>query len=103
MTVQRADDRFHTKIDWLDSWHSFNFGGHYRPGDDGHGLLLVNNDDTVAPGGGLRRARSSRHGDRHVGAVGGTLEHHDSTGNHGVLYPGSPSACRPGAASATAR
>ena len=50
-TVQRANDRFQTDIDWLDSKHSFNFGGHYREGDEGHGLLLVNNDDTVAGGG----------------------------------------------------
>ena len=53
IAVQRASDRFHTDIDWLDSKHSFNFGGHYREGDGGHGLLLVNNDDTVAAGGGF--------------------------------------------------
>ncbi len=87
LTVQRATDRFHTSIDWLDSWHSFNFGGHYRPGDSGHGLLLVNNDDTVAPGTGF-----GEHGHRDMEIVtwvlSGTLEHHDSAGNHGMLYPG---------------
>ena len=87
LTVQRASDRFHTDIDWLDSKHSFNFGGHYRKGDGGHGLLLVNNDDTVAPGGGF-----GTHGHRDMEIItwvlSGKLEHHDSEGNHGILYPG---------------
>jgi quercetin 2,3-dioxygenase len=87
LTVQRASDRFHTDIDWLDSKHSFNFGAHYREGDGGHGLLLVNNDDTVAPGTGF-----GTHGHRDMEIItwvlSGKLEHHDSEGNHGVLYPG---------------
>ena len=29
--VRRADDRFSTKIGWLDSKHSFSFGRHYDP------------------------------------------------------------------------
>ncbi len=76
-----------TSIDWLDSKHSFNFGEHYRASDAGHGLLLVNNDDTVAPGAGF-----GFHGHRDMEIVtwvlSGKLEHHDSEGNNGVLYPG---------------
>ena len=87
IAVQRASDRFHTDIDWLDSKHSFNFGSHYREGDGGHGLLLVNNDDKVAAGGGF-----GTHGHRDMEIVtwvlSGKLEHHDSEGNNGVLYPG---------------
>jgi len=87
IALQRADDRMHTDIGWLDSKHSFNFGGHYREGDNGHGLLLVNNDDKVAAGGGF-----GTHGHRDMEIVtwvlSGKLEHHDSEGNHGVLYPG---------------
>src|SRR3954465_11296106 len=87
IAIQRAADRFHTYIDWLHSKHSFNFGGHYREGENGHGLLLVNNDDKVAPGGGF-----GTHGHRDMEIVtwvlDGTLEHRDSEGNHGVLYPG---------------
>jgi len=87
ITVQRAADRAHTSIGWLDSKHSFNFGEHYRASDSGHGLLLVNNDDTVAPGAGF-----GLHGHRDMEIVtwvlSGSLEHHDSEGNHGVLYPG---------------
>ena len=29
--VRRAADRFATRIPWLDSHHSFSFGGHYDP------------------------------------------------------------------------
>ena len=76
-----------TDIDWLDSKHSFNFGGHYRDGESGHGLLLVNNDDTVAPGGGFG---THAHRDMEIvtWVLSGKLEHRDSEGNDGVLYPG---------------
>jgi quercetin 2,3-dioxygenase len=86
-TIQRAADRFVTDLGWLDSKHSFNFGEHFRATDAGHGLLLVNNDDIVAPGGGF-----GTHGHRDMEIVtwvlSGKLEHRDSEGNHGVLYPG---------------
>ena len=32
LDIRRAADRFATKIDWLDSHHSFSFGQHYDPG-----------------------------------------------------------------------
>jgi quercetin 2,3-dioxygenase len=87
ISVQRADDRFLTNIGWLDSKHSFNFGEHWSPEHSGHGLLLVNNDDIVAPAQGF-----GTHGHRNMEIVtwvlSGSLEHQDSAGNHGVLYPG---------------
>jgi len=87
ITVQRAADRFLTDAGWLHSQHSFNFGPHYSPAHEGHGLLLVNNDDVVAPGQGF-----GTHGHRDMEIVtwvlSGRLEHKDSEGNHGVLYPG---------------
>lgn len=85
--IHRADERFVTYLGWLDSKHSFNFGHHTSPVDRGHGLLIVNNDDVVAPGGGF-----GTHGHRDMEIVtwvlSGRLEHRDSEGNHGVLYPG---------------
>ena len=68
--IRRAADRFHTQIDWLDSWHSFSFGGHYDPENVNHGLLLVHNDDTVTAGQRVPQPLAPRHGDRHVGARG---------------------------------
>jgi redox-sensitive bicupin YhaK (pirin superfamily) len=87
ITVQRADQRFVTDVGWLDSKHSFNFGPHWSPEHQGHGLLLVNNDDVVAPGRGF-----GTHGHRDMEIVtwvlSGRLEHRDSTGTHDVIYPG---------------
>jgi redox-sensitive bicupin YhaK (pirin superfamily) len=85
--VRPASSRFHTRIDWLDSWHSFSFGGHYDPGNTHHGLLLVSNDDRVAPGAGFG---THPHSDMEIvtWVLSGRLEHRDSEGNHGVLYPG---------------
>jgi quercetin 2,3-dioxygenase len=85
--VQRAGERFHTDIDWLDSWHSFSFGDHYDPKNTHHGLLLVLNDDRIAPGGGFG---THPHRDMEIvtWVLDGALEHRDSVGNHGVISPG---------------
>ena len=87
VTVHRAPDRFHTRIDWLDSWHSFSFGHHYDPANTHHGLLLVVNDDVVAPGAGFG---THPHRDMEIVTwlLDGTLEHRDSEGNVGVIEPG---------------
>lgn len=85
--VRRADERMRTKIDWLDSNHSFSFGPHYDPENTHFGLLLVSNDDVVAPGTGF-----STHPHRDMEIVTwvlkGELEHKDSEGHHGLIHPG---------------
>ena len=48
-----AEDRQHTPAGWLDSRHCFSFGSHYDPRNTHFGLLLVSNDDVVAPGTGF--------------------------------------------------
>src|SRR4051812_20916110 len=85
--VRRAADRFATRIDWLDSHHSFSFGQHYDPANTGHGLLLVNNDDIVSPGLGFD---SHPHRDMEIvtWVLEGSLAHQDSEGHSGVIYPG---------------
>ena len=85
--VRRADTRPHTRIGWLDSRHSFSFGHHYDPTNTGHGLLLVSNDDRVAAGTGFS---THPHQDMEIvtWVLSGRLEHKDSEGNHGELYPG---------------
>ena len=87
ITVQRADERFVTDAGWLQSHHNFNFGHHSSPKHQGHGLLLVNNDDVVAAGQGF-----GTHGHRDMEIVtwvlSGRLAHRDSEGNAGELYPG---------------
>ena len=85
--VRRADTRPHTRIDWLDSRHSFSFGRHYDPTNVGHGLLLVSNDDRVRAGTGFN---THPHQDMEIitWVLSGRLEHKDSEGNHGEIYPG---------------
>ena len=85
--VRRASERFHTRIAWLDSHHSFSFGHHYDPSNVGHGLLLVSNDDHVRAGTGFS---THPHQDMEIvtWVLSGELEHKDSEGNRGILYPG---------------
>ncbi len=85
--IRRADGRMATNIDWLQSRHSFSFGGHYDPANTHFGLLLVSNDDIVAPDTGF-----STHPHRDMEIVTwvlkGELEHKDSEGHTGLIYPG---------------
>lgn len=87
MDVRRAADRAATRTGWLDSKHSFSFGGHYHPGNTHHGLLLVNNDDVVDPGTGFE---THPHRDMEIvtWVLSGSLVHQDSTGHRDVIYPG---------------
>ena len=86
-TVQRAEDRFATRTDWLDSHHSFSFGRHYDVANTHFGLLLVNNDDIVTPGTGFE---THPHRDMEIvtWVLRGQLVHQDSEGHNGVIYPG---------------
>jgi len=85
--IRRADQRAHTRLSWLDSRHSFSFGQHYDPANTHFGLLLVSNDDRVEPGTGFG---THAHNDMEIvtWVLSGQLEHRDSEGNHGELYPG---------------
>ena len=87
LKVVPAGSRMHTKIDWLDSWHSFSFGEHYDPANTHHGLLLVSNDDLIAPGRGF-----GTHGHRDMEIItwvlDGSLRHEDSIGTSDVITPG---------------
>ena len=71
----------------MDSKHSFSFGQHYDPDDTHFGLLLVNNDDVVAPGTGFD---THPHRDMEIvtWVLQGSLVHQDSTGHNGLIYPG---------------
>lgn len=85
--IRRSADRFHTRAGWLDSKHSFSFSNHYAPDNTHHGQLLVLNDDRVAGGAGFD---THPHRDMEIvtWVLEGELEHKDSEGNRGLLYPG---------------
>lgn len=85
--ITRSAERMHTNIDWLNSRHSFSFGGHYDPARMGFGPLRVVNDDIVAPGKGFG---SHPHKDMEIISLvlDGQLEHKDSMGNGRVIQTG---------------
>src|SRR6476661_6932146 len=85
--VRRADERHKTLLGWLDSKHSFSFGHQHDPANIHHGLLLVNNDDTVKPGTGFE---THPHRDMEIvtWVLQGSLVHQDSEGHNGLIYPG---------------
>lgn len=85
--IRRADTRFHTRTPWLDSHHCFSFGYHYDPDNTSHGLLLVSNDNRVRPGSGFT-AHAHRDMEIVTWVLDGRLEHRDSEGNQGVIFPG---------------
>lgn len=85
--IRRSDQRFATRAGWLDSRHSFSFGPHRDPANQYFGMLLVNNDDRVAAGTGFE---THPHRDMEIvtWVLDGELEHKDSQGNRGLIYPG---------------
>ena len=87
MILRRANQRFHSQLDWLDSWHSFSFGSHQDPNWMGFGPLRVINDDTIAAGKGFGM---HPHRDMEIVTVmvDGDLTHADSMGNTEVLRAG---------------
>ena len=82
--IRRADRRFHTNVDWLDSRHSFSFGPHYEPANTHFGVLMVSNDDVVKAGTGFD---THPHRDMEIvtWVLSGSLVHQDSTGRSGVI------------------
>ncbi len=87
MTIHRGNDRFTTRTGWLTGRHSFSFGQHYDQNNTHHGLLLVSNDDIIRAGTGFD---THPHQDMEIitWVLSGELEHKDSEGNLGIIYPG---------------
>ena len=87
LVLRPAAERFHSRLDWLDSWHSFSFADHHDPAWMGFGPLRVINDDTIAPGSGFGM---HPHHDMEIVTVmvDGELQHRDSLGHAQVLRAG---------------
>ena len=87
IVLRRAQDRFHTRIDWLDSRHSFSFADHYDPEHMGFRALRVINEDRISGGAGFP-AHSHRDAEIITYVLSGAIEHKDSLGNGSVIHPG---------------
>jgi redox-sensitive bicupin YhaK (pirin superfamily) len=87
ISVRKAGDRGPTKTDWLDSRHTFSFGGYRDEQWMGFGPLRVINEDRVAPGAGF-----PTHGHANMEIVTlvleGALAHKDSLGTGSTIRPG---------------
>lgn len=85
--IRKADTRGRANFGWLDSRHTFSFGGYYDPRHMGVSVLRVINDDQVKGGTGF-----GAHGHRDMEIISyvleGAIEHRDSTGNHFVVPAG---------------
>jgi redox-sensitive bicupin YhaK (pirin superfamily) len=93
--IRRANQRFRTHTNWLDSYHSFSFGPHFDPENVGFGTLRVLNDDIIGPGQGFG-AHPHRDMEIVTWVVKGAVAHKDSSGGEGVLRPGEAQAMSAG-------
>jgi redox-sensitive bicupin YhaK (pirin superfamily) len=87
MRVRTRETRGHTRIDWLDSYHTFSFGDYTDPEAAGFSDLQVINDDIVQPGKGFE---THGHSDTEIitYVLEGTLAHKDSLENGSLIQRG---------------
>lgn len=87
MKIRKANERGHANHGWLDSYHTFSFGGYYDPDHMGYRSLRVINDDLVLPENGFG---THPHRDMEIitYVLSGSLEHKDSMGNGRVITRG---------------
>lgn len=85
--IRKAQDRGHSHIDWLDSYHTFSFGEYYDPNHIQFGYLRVINEDRIKPSMGFG---THPHRDMEIITVmlEGELAHKDSIGNGSVIKKG---------------
>ncbi|EDX86078.1 conserved hypothetical protein [Synechococcus sp. PCC 7335] len=87
LAIRKATDRGTSNFGWLDSRHTFSFGGYMDPRNMGFSDLRVINEDRVAPGAGF-----GTHGHRDMEIISyvieGELAHRDSMGTGSVIRPG---------------
>jgi hypothetical protein len=85
--LHKSNERGKAEHSWLSSRFSFSFASYYDKERMGFGALRVINDDIIAPFQGF-----DMHPHENMEIITlvliGALEHKDSAGNHGIIYPG---------------
>lgn len=87
MQILKSNDRGHTEISWLKSYHSFSFGDYYDPDHVQFKSLRVINEDFIAPSSGFG-THPHRNMEIVTYVVSGTLTHKDSLGTEQELKAG---------------
>jgi redox-sensitive bicupin YhaK (pirin superfamily) len=87
ISIRLAAERGHFNHGWLDTYHTFSFGGYRDRNHIGFRSLRVMNEDFVSPGNGFG---THPHNDMEIVTyvLEGALAHRDSMGNGEVLRPG---------------
>ena len=83
--IRRASDRHETRLGWLHGRHSFDTGIDPFGSDTHHGVLVVNNHDTIAPNTGFD---THHHQNMEIvtWVLEGSVVHQDSEGHNGAIY-----------------
>ncbi|MFA6025104.1 MAG: pirin family protein [Ignavibacteriaceae bacterium] len=87
INIIKSNHRGRTKIDWLNSFHSFSFSEYFDRERIQFGPLRVLNEDFVLPAAGFP-THPHKNMEIITYVLRGALEHRDSTGTHSVINAG---------------
>jgi len=85
--VRKSSDRGHDDHGWLNTYHTFSFGGYHDPKFAGFNNLYVINEDRVQGGRGFGKHPHSNF-EIFSYVVSGSIQHEDSMGNKEVISRG---------------